>query len=90
MDGIFAANDLMAVAAIEEAVERGRVVPDDLAVVGFDDVPVASTTHPRLTTIRQPLDALGRQMARLLIDAAEGREATSLVLATELVPRQSA
>ena len=90
VDGLFAANDLMAVAAIQVAAERGRVVPDDLAVVGFDDVPVAASSSPQLTTIRQPLDAMGRQMARLLIDAAEGLDVTSLVLETEVVGRESA
>lgn len=90
VDGLFAANDLMAVAAIQEAIDRGRSVPGDLAVVGFDDVPISSATHPTLTTIRQPLEAMGRHMARMLIDAAEGAPVTSLVLEVELVRRQSA
>ena len=90
VDGVFAANDLMAVAAIQEAIDRGRSVPGDVAVVGFDDVPIASATHPSLTTVRQPLEAMGRHMARMLIDAAEGAPVTSLVLEVELVRRQSA
>ena len=90
IDGVFAANDLMAVAAVQEAIDRGRSVPDDIAVVGFDDVPIASATHPSLTTIRQPLEAMGRHMARMLIDAAEGNPVTSMVLEVEMVQRQSA
>ena len=90
VDGVFAANDLMAVAAVQEAIDQHRSVPDDVAVVGFDDVPIASATHPSITTVRQPLEAMGRHMARMLIDAAEGNPVTSLVLEVDLVKRQSA
>ncbi|GAB2690009.1 LacI family DNA-binding transcriptional regulator [Thalassiella azotivora] len=90
VDGVFAANDLMAVGALQTLQERGLRVPQDVAVVGFDDVPVAAAAHPPLTTVRQPLEAMGRQMARLLLDQAAGSPTTSVVLDTELVVRQSA
>jgi len=90
VDGVFAANDLMAVAAVQQAADRGRSVPGDIAIVGFDDVPIAAATHPSITTVRQPLEAMGRHMARMLIDAAEGAPVTSMVLEVDLVKRESA
>jgi len=76
--------------ALESA---GRRVPDDVAVVGFDDVPIAESARPPLTTIRQPLDAMGVRLAQLLldvIDGTDGTDAASVVLRTELVRRASA
>lgn len=90
IDGIFAANDLMALGALRALREAGRSVPDDVAVVGFDDVPLAAQAHPPLTTVRQPLEAMGRQMTRMLLDALDGVPVTSVTLATELVVRDSA
>ena len=90
LDGVFAANDLMAVGAMQAIVARGFAVPDDVAVVGFDDVPVAAALRPQLTTVRQPLVRMGEEMATLLVDALEGRPTRqSIVLPTELVERQS-
>lgn len=90
LDGVFAANDLMAVGAMQAIVARGLVVPDDVAVVGYDDVPVAAALRPQLTTVRQPLVRMGEEMATLLIDALEGRPTrSSVILPTELVERQS-
>lgn len=90
IDGLFAANDLTAVGALRALRERGLRVPDDVAVVGFDDVPIAVDSDPPLTTVRQPLEAMGRQMARMLIDLADGGQATSVTLDVALVPRDSA
>jgi len=79
--------------ALESA---GRRVPDDVAVVGFDDVPIAESARPPLTTIRQPLDAMGVRLAQLLLDVIDGNggnggnDAASVVLPTELVRRASA
>jgi len=90
LDGVFVANDLMAVGAMQAISTRGRVVPDDIAVVGFDDVPVAAALTPQLTTVRQPLVRMGEEMASVLLDAIEGRPVRpSVVLPTELVVRQS-
>jgi DNA-binding LacI/PurR family transcriptional regulator len=90
VDGVFAANDLMAVGAMRALRDRGVRVPEDVAVVGYDDVPIAADADPPLTTVRQPLEAMGRQMARMLIDLADGGEASSVTLAVELVTRSSA
>jgi DNA-binding LacI/PurR family transcriptional regulator len=90
-DGLFVASDLMALGAIRTLTEDGRRVPDDIAVVGFDDVREAQLTTPPLSTMRQPLDALGRTMTRVLLARIGGREAAPrTVLPTELVRRQSA
>lgn len=91
LDGVFAANDLMAAAATQVLQRAGRRVPEDVAVVGYDDVPVAAVSHPPLTTVAQPMEAMGRTMARMLLDKLEGRPITrSIVLPTELVIRTSA
>jgi len=90
LDALFAANDLTAVGALRAMRERRVRVPEDIAVVGFDDVPLAADADPPLTTVRQPLEAMGRQMARMLIDLADGGPATSATLAVELVQRDSA
>jgi DNA-binding LacI/PurR family transcriptional regulator len=89
IDGIFAASDLMAVGAIDAARAAGRRIPDDLAVVGFDDGDVAETSDPPLTTIRQPIDEMGRDMARLLVAQLGGAPPGGLTLRTALVVRAS-
>lgn len=68
VDAVFAANDLTAAGALRVLRERGRGVPDDVAVIGFDDMlPVAEQTDPPLTTVRQDIEEMGRLMARLLL-----------------------
>ncbi|WP_328685988.1 LacI family DNA-binding transcriptional regulator [Streptomyces sp. NBC_00343] len=91
-DGVFAANDLMAQGACQAAQARGLRVPEDVAVVGFDDSSVAVTCHPRLTTIRQPVEEMAAEMARLLDEHIHGvrTEPTSVVFEPELVVRESA
>ena len=88
---IFAANDDMAVGVLRAARERGSRVPDDLSVVGFDDTELAGTVFPRLTTVRQPLEELGRTAVSLLTRLVEGQrvEGLRLELATRLVVRES-
>jgi DNA-binding LacI/PurR family transcriptional regulator len=68
---VFAANDDMAIGLIRALVEAGRRVPDDVSVVGFDDVPVAAYVSPPLTTVRQPFDAVAREGFALLVFAIE-------------------
>ncbi|GGT04665.1 LacI family DNA-binding transcriptional regulator [Streptomyces chromofuscus] len=91
LDAVFAASDLMAVAALAELRSQGRRTPDDVAVVGFEDSTLARHTNPPLTTVRQPVEELGRTMARILLtQIAEGAEARQQVtLPTELVVRES-
>jgi DNA-binding LacI/PurR family transcriptional regulator len=69
----------------------GRRIPDDVAVVGYEDSVIAASTLPPLSTVRQPTEEMGREMARLLLAAlASGRQVPrQVVLATELVVRES-
>jgi DNA-binding LacI/PurR family transcriptional regulator len=90
VDAVFAANDLMAVGALRTLREAGRSVPEDVAVVGFDDSPLSRVTEPPLSTVRQPVEEMGRRMAELLVRwITEGEADGSLVLPTELVVRAS-
>jgi DNA-binding LacI/PurR family transcriptional regulator len=72
---VFAANDDMAIGVIRALTEAGRRVPDDVSVVGFDDIPVAAYVTPPLTTVRQPFDAVAREGLRLLVQAIEKPDA---------------
>jgi len=92
LDAVFAASDQMAVGAMQVLQESGRRVPDDVAVVGFDDSVLATTTVPRLTTVRQPIEELGRTMTWRLLAQLNGEEGLppSVLLPTELVRRESA
>ncbi len=92
LDAVFAGSDLMAIGALEALREAGRRVPEDVAVVGFDDIPAARTTRPPLTTVQQPIEEMGRAMARMLVERVNGEEPEQpcLVLPTRLVERASA
>jgi DNA-binding LacI/PurR family transcriptional regulator len=68
---VFAQNDRMAVGSIRALQEAGRLVPDDVSVIGFDDIPLASYFDPPLTTLRQPMEESGRRAARLLIETIQ-------------------
>jgi diguanylate cyclase (GGDEF)-like protein len=90
VDAIVAASDYMALGAIEEATVRGIRVPEDLAIVGFDDVEEASCSNPPLTTVRQPLLDQGRWAVEVLLDLIRGRPTPDRVqLHTEFVRRSS-
>ncbi|SDN56082.1 transcriptional regulator, LacI family [Streptomyces sp. cf386] len=90
LDAVFVASDAMAAAALRVLHDRGRAVPRDIAVVGFNDVVTAQHTHPALTTVRQPIEALGREMTRMLLRLTNNETPTPLILPTELVIRDSA
>lgn len=91
LDAVFAASDSMAAAAVSVINDSGRRVPADVAVVGFDDSELAVTTRPTLTTVRQPIEAMGREMARLVARRIDnGADSPSqVVFPTELVVRES-
>jgi DNA-binding LacI/PurR family transcriptional regulator len=91
-DAVFAASDLMAAGALRALREANRDVPGDVAVVGFDDAPLAAHTQPELTTVRQPLDRMSEAVADLLLRriAAPNARPRPVVCATELVERRSA
>ena len=91
LDAVFVASDLMADGALRTLRQAGRQVPDDVAVVGFDDIELARYTEPPLTTVRQPILDIGREMVRQLLRLAAGEEIEpALVLPTQLVRRDSA
>ncbi|MFF3402003.1 LacI family DNA-binding transcriptional regulator [Streptomyces sp. NPDC002659] len=91
-DSVFAHNDLSAVGVLRALRAAGRSVPDDIAVVGFDDLPVAQHTEPPLTTVRQPMREMGETAARMLLAHLGGTPAPDepVVVPTELVVRRSA
>ncbi|MFC4555380.1 LacI family DNA-binding transcriptional regulator [Georgenia faecalis] len=88
---IFAANDLSAIATMEVAGELGLTVPEDLSVIGFDNVPESALVNPPLTTISQPIQRMGSAALELLIHLMDGGtdRPTHLRLPTELVERAS-
>ncbi|MCO1596558.1 LacI family transcriptional regulator [Micromonospora sp. RHAY321] len=91
LDAVFAASDLMAHAALRTLREAGRRVPEDVAVVGFDDIETAAYTEPPLTTVRQPIVEIGRRMTRQLLRLAAGESIEpAVMLPTELILRDSA
>src|SRR5260370_39459557 len=90
LGAVFAANDVMAFGAMRALRSAGRRVPDDVAVVGFDDIPSSAMTHPPLTTVRQPLYEIGRTAATLVMAAVRGESITKRIeLPTSLVGRES-
>jgi LacI family transcriptional regulator len=91
---IFAASDVMAVGALKALREAGLQVPQDVALVGFDDVPLASAVEPPLTTVRQPIERMGSMAADLLLDLLENppeeeAPAHRIILPGELAIRAS-
>jgi DNA-binding LacI/PurR family transcriptional regulator len=91
IDGVFVASDLMASGALEALRAAGRVVPRDVAVVSFDDSPVALMTDPPLSSVRQSPEVLGRELVELLNGHIEARDQVirKVVLDTQLVVRGS-
>ncbi len=90
-DAVFAASDVTAMGAIRCLNEAGLRVPDDIGLIGFDDIPASSTVTPSLTTIRQPIQGMGEAAANLLIEIIESgsKESHCISLPTELVIRNS-
>ncbi|MEP7765766.1 LacI family DNA-binding transcriptional regulator [Sanguibacter sp. 25GB23B1] len=92
LDAVFASNDLMALGALHTLRARGRRVPEDVAVIGYDDTALAALCRPALTTIRQPIEEMAAEMARLLLEhiADPQRRPSSVVFDPVLVVRDSA
>jgi LacI family transcriptional regulator len=88
---VFAANDVTAIATIEVALDLGLRVPEDLSVVGFDNIPESALCNPPLTTVNQPIRTMGERAVEMLIRLIREQpvERTHLTLATELVVRGS-
>ncbi len=89
LDGIFACSDFMAVGVMEVLRQMGREVGREIAVVGYDDIPLAAYCSPPLTTIHQPIQQGGRLMVQKLFDLLDGQTVESSVLPHELVVRNS-
>lgn len=92
VDGVFVASDLMAVGALGVLARHGRAVPDDVRVVGFDDLGVAASTTPPLTTIRNPVVEVSRAAGDLLLELIAGTTTSPepRIFGTEVVVRDSA
>lgn len=91
IDAIYAFNDLVAVGAIQVVEESGRKVPEDIAVIGVDDIPLATIVRPQLTTLHVNLRDIGCMAMRMLLDAVEGEgPSTTITIEPELVRRGSA
>ena len=92
LDAVFVANDPMAIGALEALAALGRRVPDDVAVIGFDDIGAAAATTPPLTTVRQPLDEMTQAMTDLLLRRIEdaGVDSEFVVCPTNLILRATA
>jgi LacI family transcriptional regulator len=90
-DAIFAASDIMAIGAMRAARGAGLSIPDDIAFVGFDDLPLSTPPEPRLTTVRQPVFQFGFQAVDILIDLIDYgiKPARRVIMDTELVIRDS-
>jgi LacI family transcriptional regulator len=92
LTALFCFNDLVAIGALQACRESGRRVPEDMAIVGYDDVPMALWVTPPLTTLRAPCEEMGRlatlQLIKRMLGSVEGCE--SVVLTPELIVRASA
>ncbi len=88
-DAIFGASDLIALGAIRGLIRHGRRVPDDVSVVGYDDVLLARYSHPALTTISQDMAKAGRLLVSKLLNSKSGRDIQSERLPTDLIVRES-
>jgi len=90
-DAVFAASDMMAFGAMRALREAKFRIPEDVAIVGFDDIPASAKTEPPLTTVRQPIHSMGALAVETLIDiiAHPGAEPRHILVATELVIRSS-
>ena len=88
---IFASNDVSAFGVMEAVRDAGKRIPDDVSIVGFDDIPQAAQVNPTLTTVRQPLEQMGRTAARMLLEIIGNpeRPAARVELPTELIVRAS-
>jgi DNA-binding LacI/PurR family transcriptional regulator len=90
LDAVFATSDFMAIAAMRKIEESGRRVPDDVAVIGYDDLSVASYVTPKLTTVSQHVSAAGQILARDLVAYLEKGIITNTCTPVDLIVRESA
>ncbi|MNJ55811.1 HTH-type transcriptional repressor CytR [compost metagenome] len=93
IDGIFAANDIMAIGAIKAAYQLGRRVPEDIAIIGFDGISLSKATTPELTTIEQPIYEMGEKATKMLVSLMEQKQSMDQenykILDVTLIERES-
>ena len=88
-DAIFTVSDAIAMGVIKQLGERNIQVPEDVAVSGYDDIPISAFCSPALTTVRQNTAEAGRYLVKSLMDQLAGKQAKSIIMDTELIIRQS-
>jgi LacI family transcriptional regulator/LacI family repressor for deo operon, udp, cdd, tsx, nupC, and nupG len=86
---VFCYNDRTAIGLLAACYKRGLCVPDDLSIIGFDDIDIAAYTIPPLTTIRQPRFELGQWAMRMMLNLLKGQEPENQIVPGELVVRQT-
>ncbi|MCP8899984.1 LacI family DNA-binding transcriptional regulator [Gilvimarinus xylanilyticus] len=89
LDAVFGASDLIAIGAMKAIEERGLDIPQDLAVMGFDDIPISAYTYPPLSTVQQNTTLAGELLVESLLKLMEGEEVESFLIPAELVIRGS-
>lgn len=89
LTALISVNDRMAMGAIQEIRERGLRVPEDISVIGYDDIPAAASFSPPLTTVNNEAPMLGQTAAKLLFDVLDGKTVQSTILPTQLITRES-
>ncbi len=90
IDGVFCVNDLVAIGVIKALKEKGVRIPQDVAVVGFDDTSLCNYVSPSLTSIRQPAEEMGKVAAKILMELINGSSTVKkYVFSPDLVVRQS-
>ncbi|OPY16762.1 MAG: HTH-type transcriptional repressor CytR [Syntrophus sp. PtaB.Bin138] len=90
LDAVFVNSDLMAIGAINTLQNNGKRVPEDVAVIGFDDLSIAAYNNLPLTTIRQNIPLAGRLLAQTLVQYIQTGVVTNVTIPVELVVRKSA
>ena len=88
-DAVFAASDLIAVGAMKALMEHGKRVPEDVAVAGFDDIPLASSMNPGLSTVQQDTKRAGTLLVETLLALINGEPAESQAIPVKLALRGS-
>jgi len=86
---VFCYNDMTAIGALSALRRRGLRVPDDVSLVGFDDIPFAAYVDPPLTTIHQPKDEMGRLATRMLLNLLDGKQVANVMVPGKLIVRES-
>ena len=89
IDAIFVASDLMAVGAMQAIQDRGLRVPQDIALIAFDNSSLAVMSRPSMTSVEQPFDKIGEELVKAVLKAIEGISHQSRVLGTEIIERES-